>query len=109
MQKERASWPGWYGWMAMLASSLAFSTGALVIGLHANAESDRRNEATRVESDRKDDEARVESDRRWCTLLDNLDRAYKEIPPSTPTGRNVAQEIHRLRTDPQPTGFGCPP
>jgi hypothetical protein len=89
--------PTWALLMAVFASSLLTAGAALVLSLRANAESERRAEV-----------ARVESDRRWCNLLGDLDGAYNQPPPKTETGKNVAAEIHRLRTEPQPRGFGCP-
>lgn len=41
----------------------------------------------------------AESNRRWCSLLVVLDDTYQQTPPQTDVGRNVASEIHRLRTD----------
>lgn len=45
-----------------------------------------------------------ESDRRWCSLMTNLDDAYRATPPQTDTGRSVAAEVHKLRAE-----LGCPP
>lgn len=33
----------------------------------------------------------------WCDLLRPLDDAYMATPPTTDTGRNIAQAIHGLR------------
>jgi hypothetical protein len=38
-----------------------------------------------------------ESSRKWCELVVTLDDTYTQTPPSTPSGRKVAQEIHNLR------------
>lgn len=75
MQKPSGTWPGWYGWAAMFAFSVAFSTGALLVALHANAESDRK----------------------WCSIVTTLDSSYKQSPPTLPAGRNVARAIAELR------------
>jgi hypothetical protein len=37
--------------------------------------------------------------RKWCTLLTTLDAAYRQTPPQTPTGQQVASDIHALRAD----------
>ena len=37
------------------------------------------------------------SDQKWCSLLLTLDEAYGKTPPTSETGRKVADEIHRLR------------
>ena len=71
-----------YMLVAILLSSLVTATAALAVSRHEQAENDRR----------------------WCSLLGDLDSAYQAPPrPTTPTGRKVADEIHRLRV-----GFGCP-
>lgn len=38
-------------------------------------------------------------DREWCELLVTLDEAYRKTPPTTPTGRSVADSIRHLRGD----------
>ncbi len=32
----------------------------------------------------------------WCDLLTTLDRAYQSTPPQTPTGQEVASQVHIL-------------
>lgn len=44
-----------------------------------------------------------DSDRKWCKLVGTLDDAYREQPPTTPTGKNVADSVAQLRHD-----LGCP-
>lgn len=83
--------------VVVLLSSSATGVIAIWAAKRAQAESERRAELVRIESDR-----------RWCKLLGDLDGAYNDPPPKTETGRSVAAEIHRLRTQPQPAGFGCP-
>jgi hypothetical protein len=83
--------------IAVLLSSSATGLVAIQAAKRAQAESERRAE-----------QVRIESDRRWCKLLGDLDGAYNDPPPKTQTGISVAAEIHRLRTEPQPAGFGCP-
>ena len=41
-------------------------------------------------------EARV-SQRAWCSLISTLDDTYHQQPPTTPTGQQVAAEVHALR------------
>ena len=38
-----------------------------------------------------------ESNRNWCSLVTNLDDAYKQNPPSSPVGKKIAQDMHNLR------------
>lgn len=44
----------------------------------------------------------ADNNRKWCDLVSTLDDAYTANPPQTPTGRQVASQIHFLRVD-----FGC--
>ncbi len=85
--------PGWYWWAAMLASSLVVGVVAVVIALHVNAESDRKAELARRESERK-----------WCSIVITLDSAYRQQPPQTPTGQELAESIAGLRSS-----LHCPP
>lgn len=43
-----------------------------------------------------------ENDRKWCTLLVQMDDAYRLSPPTTPAGQNIAAAIHQRRVD-----LGC--
>lgn len=67
--------PSWYHWAAMLASSLLAAGGAVLISVHVNTESDRK----------------------WCSIVETLDSSYRQSPPTTPSGRNVAANIAELR------------
>ena len=44
-----------------------------------------------------------DNDKRWCSLLGTMDTAYQENPPTTATGRQLAQDIHGLHES-----FQCP-
>lgn len=37
--------------------------------------------------------------RKWCALLVTLDETYQRQAPQTAPGRQVAADIHQLRTD----------
>ena len=73
---------GWYQWAAMLASSLLAAGGAVLISVHVNAESERK----------------------FCSIVETLDSSYRQQPPTTPSGRNVAANIAELRRS-----LNCPP
>jgi hypothetical protein len=73
--RHAATRPGWYWWAAMLASSLLCALGAVLIALHVNAESDRK----------------------WCSVVETIDRSYREQPPTTPTGKKLAADMASLR------------
>jgi hypothetical protein len=81
--------PGWYRWVAVIASSLGFSLAAIGV--------------SKVAIDREQ-QAREIADKRWCTIIVTLDDAYEETPPQTPAGQNVARAIKGLRGD-----LGCSP
>lgn len=42
------------------------------------------------------------ADRRWCSMLSDLDDAYRTNPPVTATGRKIAANTAEMRRD-----FGC--
>lgn len=67
--------PSWYTVAAMLLSSIVTASVALIVALHANAESDRK----------------------WCSVVSTLDDAWAESPPATDSGRNLARDIADLR------------
>lgn len=77
-----AARPGWYHWAAMLASSLAVGVGSVMISVHVNTESDRK----------------------WCSIVETLNTSYRQQPPTTPSGRNVAANIAELHRS-----LNCPP
>lgn len=87
----------WYALLVSFVACVATAVGSVYYTSVVQRQSERRAE-----------QARIESDRRWCKLLGDLDGAYNQPPPKTETGKNVAAEIHRLHTQPQPRGFGCP-
>lgn len=37
--------------------------------------------------------------RKWCAFLTTLDDAYQQNKPQSPTGRQLATDIHNLRHD----------
>lgn len=67
--------PGWYWWVIMIATVATFSGGAIVI----SAANQRHSEQS------------------LCEVIVLSDDAYRSYPPSTPTGRQVAAAMSRLR------------
>lgn len=65
--------PGWYWWLAMLASTLAVGIGSVLISVHVG----------------------MTSDRRWCDYLGAQSAAYQASPPQTPTGQRLAATTER--------------
>ncbi|KPC64739.1 hypothetical protein, partial [Streptomyces chattanoogensis] len=45
------------------------------------------------------DRAARESEQRWCGLITTMDRAYREEPPATDLGRQLARDIAELRRE----------
>jgi hypothetical protein len=43
-----------------------------------------------------------DNDRKWCALLVPMDEAYEGTPPTTPTGKKIADAISQRRTE-----LGC--
>ncbi|MBG0560737.1 hypothetical protein [Actinoplanes aureus] len=74
--------PGWYWWVALLASCLTTGITAVVISLRAQAESERK----------------------LCGAVIAQDEAWSETTPTTVTGRRVAEAMRELRRE-----LGCSP
>ena len=81
----------WYAMTVTFAVMIAFA-GASVIYANQRAE----------QSEHRAEQIDRESNRRWCALLETMDDAYQDSPPVTETGRTLAYQISRLRTE-----FGC--
>ncbi|MER7894347.1 hypothetical protein ABTX15_31540 [Micromonospora sp. NPDC094482] len=45
-----------------------------------------------------------ESEHRWCGIVTTLDDTYQDTPPQSPTGKQIADELDKLRIE-----FDCPP
>lgn len=73
--------PGWYWWLAVLLSSMTTGAIALVVALHANAESDRK----------------------WCSVVGTMVSSYDQQPPVTAAGKQIAGDLRNLRDQ-----LGCP-
>jgi hypothetical protein len=81
----------WYAMTVTFVVTIAFAAASVLYANHAAEQAvERSNEIDR------------ESNRRWCALLTTLDDAYKQTPPKTDAGRNLAAETVRLRRE-----FGC--
>jgi hypothetical protein len=86
-------WPGWYALAAAFVSSAVISGSSFLLSAHSTAESIQR-----------DRESRRASELALCGVVATMDDAYRETPPTTPAGRNLAASIAELRQ-----GLGCPP
>lgn len=80
MSRERVR-PTWYMLAAIMLSSITTGALALVVGLHANSESDRK----------------------WCSIVTTMTSSYDQSPPVTPAGKQLAADLRRLRDQ-----LGCP-
>lgn len=81
----RVSVPVYLLVMVVLVPGL-FSAMVLLISLRTNQHA--------IEAERS---SQVASDQAMCQLVSILDDAYKGTPPSTETGRRVAEAMHSLR------------
>jgi len=81
-------------WYAMTVTCVVLIAFAAASVLYANQRAER--------SERRAEQIDRESNRRWCALLSTYDEAYREAPPVTKTGKTLATEVARLRTQ-----FGC--
>jgi type II secretory pathway component PulK len=82
-----------YALVVVLIICVSLCVAAAALSLAANTRSEKRETA-----------ARHASERTWCSVIITLDDSYRETPPSTSAGKNVAEGIARLRTQ-----FRCPP
>jgi hypothetical protein len=73
--------PGWRWWVAYGLALLA--VGVVAIGV------ERRDSAV--------------NQRKFCKVVGTMDDSYRETPPTTVAGRNLADSIAQLRQD-----LGCP-
>lgn len=73
--------PGWRWWVA-------FGLALLVVAVIS------------IEVERTDS---ANTARKFCKVVSTLDDAYRETPPSTPSGKNLAESIADLRRE-----LGCP-
>lgn len=78
--------PTWYSWLVVVLVPVAASMAVLVVSLEVNARA--------VQGER---EARLSSERALCEVVVVLDDAYRETPPATVAGRNVAKAVADLR------------
>lgn len=83
---DRRRFPSAYTLVAILASSMAASILAIAISVHTTSESIRRAE-----------ESRRAADRALCGVVVTLDDAYRQTPPTTPAGKNLAAGLADLR------------
>jgi hypothetical protein len=82
-----------YAIVVAFIAVVAIAFASVIYTNHVQQQADKRSTAERAESDR-----------RWCSLLTELDNAYKGPPaPTTEIGRKVAAEVHQLRES-----FRCP-
>ncbi|XTZ18199.1 hypothetical protein ACQSSU_12895 [Micromonospora echinospora] len=72
------------GWRVLVACLLA-ALGSAAISIVYTIEADHRAE------------------RRWCDIVTALDDAYRQSPPTTPTGQRIADAVVGMRRD-----FHCP-
>ena len=82
-----------YSLAVILIICISLTVATTVLALAANKRSEARERT-----------ARLTSERAWCSVIITLDDSYRETPPTTPAGKNVAEGIARLRTQ-----FRCPP
>lgn len=83
---RHAARPGWYWWLTLAILPILLS----VLSVYASV---RFSERARLDSDQKD-----------CALVAAINRAYRETPPTTPTGQAVARAYEE-----QYQQLRCPP
>lgn len=58
-----------------------------------------RTEAALVENNRKWEQAIQLSNQKWCGIVILFDTAYRQTPPTSPTGQTLANYFAQLRED----------
>lgn len=91
MVKEGINRRSWWGLATAYASAIIMGLVAMLFA----ADKAHEAESRAIETDR-------ESSQKWCAVVVTLDDAYRQLPPTTATGRRLAEEIAKLRKD-----FGC--
>lgn len=82
-----------YQGLVVLIAAFSLAAAALALSLQAN----RRSEA-------REQQARRASEQAWCSIIVTMDDRYRQTPPTTAAGRNMAAGIANLRTT-----LRCPP
>lgn len=72
--------PAWYALAVIVLSTLTMALLAIGIAQHTARESERK----------------------WCSIVVTLDDAYRQTPPSSTVGRQLAADMAQLRRD-----LGC--
>ena len=76
--------PGWYAWLTLVVATAASVGLSAVVGVR---QAERAIEAERSASRRAAEEGRLAT----CALVNAQVGVYRETPPVTPTGREVAR------------------
>ena len=71
--------PWWYAVTAVVVSCLLVS----VVGV--------------TYTKKTTDHAVHKSEQNWCDIIRTLDDAYRQTPPQTEAGKNLAKQMHELR------------
>lgn len=89
----------WYAIAVAFIACVVFGSAGIGIGFWANGQSQKRSAAAQAEL------ARVQQEQRdaLCRMVVLMDDAWHETPPSTVSGRNLAQAIADARAT-----LGCP-
>jgi hypothetical protein len=87
MPSSRTDRTGLYRWLALLLSTVGLSLLAVAVSV-VSAQRAVHQERT----------ARLAGEQALCAVLITMDDAYQSAPPSTPTGRSVAEGIAGLRS-----------
>jgi hypothetical protein len=84
--------PTWWSWVVVIGGCLTTLLISVVISVQTNQRA--------IDRER---EARLASELEFCSLLKLFDDSYREVPPNTPTGINLAKGLREYRQG------KCPP
>lgn len=82
--------PGLYSWLAVLLSAITLPIISLVVALHLNQVATERAVS-------REREARRAGEVAMCVVVRTFTEAYKNEPPTTAAGREVASGMAGLR------------
>lgn len=57
-----------------------------------------------AQAERRATQVAYENELKWCSVVNTMNAAYRESPPQTPTGKQLARNMTALSAD-----LRCPP
>lgn len=100
--KQKAVKPVIWTLVVALGCMVALVYGGIAYTNYVDDQAKARTEAALQETNRKFLLAIQESNRKWCDVVVLFDDTYRNTPPTTPAGQQLAKWFAERRTD-----FNC--